>query len=112
MARNVVFYKFHTEATAPADGAEFGVNLYDSCTINVTGTATSFKIIPELRFDLQNESEEWVQFSIVNVDGFEVLDEITEVGAYIAPVSNAAKIRFRIEEISGGDVTVCGRLAM
>lgn len=102
-------FKFFDAITTSAESNSL-LNLYDGSqlVIQVEGTATSFSI--EVQGLVDGESNVYRPLAIINNFDFSILQEITEKGIYSIGVDGITKIKLNLISITGGNLTVFGKL--
>lgn len=75
--------------------------------INVNGTATYILSIQGL---VNIEDNNWTALATINASDYSVANTITANGSYIIGIDGIAQIKVNISAISGGNVSVFGRL--
>lgn len=82
----------------------------DNLTIQVSGTFTSAEFNVQGKTDIN--SNEWVNLSVVNVSDYSVVSNVTKKGIYTLSVEGFSFLRVNLTAVSGGNITVFGRLTM
>lgn len=76
--------------------------------LQVEGNASSFEIKVEGSID--NESEKFFDIAVINNETFEISNNIKDIGIYSVGVDGYSNIKLDLASISGGYVSVFGKL--
>lgn len=100
---------FHKEATTTGNGIEFepvGGDKFGSVKIDISGTATSI----DIRFEgfMNNR---WLPMNGVDLSDYNIANLSTAKDKrFEMDVAGYNKIRMRVNAISGGNITILGRI--
>lgn len=78
-------------------------------TLGVGGDATAMQLRVKGIVDDSSEAD-WVDLGLINTATFAISTDIVSNGIYNVGCSGVSKIKVVIDSISGGDVTVVGKL--
>lgn len=106
---NLSNFQFFTATTSTGESNVLTTpNRGDTLTLEVYGTATAFSLIVQGIMDVNNV-DEWTNLGWYNTV-FEKGTDITTKGIYTIPIYSILKTRIVIESISGGNLTVFGKV--
>ena len=107
--QNIVFFKDATSAGV----SEYYYRNYNSeiISVEISGGFTSCNIVFEGLVDLEN-GEIWTPLAGINLSDYSITENgvATKAGIYEVAIEGVQKFRVRIAEVSGGNVTVFGRV--
>lgn len=83
------------------------ISNFVTANIEITGTATSFNIVFEAQV---LNSNQWHEIVAVNLKNLNIDTKATEKGIYQLDLTGLTKVRTRLTSISGGNLTVKGRV--
>lgn len=99
---------FFSEATAAVESNVLSnPNLGSQIIVQAGGTATNIDVQILGQTDI---NADFVPLSCINMTTFDVDSKITAAGIYAVPVDGVCKIKAKVNAVSGGKVTVFGRL--
>lgn len=76
--------------------------------LQVEGNASLFEIKVEGSID--NESNEYYDIAVINNENFEVKNKIENIGIYTVGVDGYSNIKLNLASVSGGYISVFGKL--
>ena len=101
------FIFFSEATTAGESNILSNPNLGSQIIVQAGGTATNFNVEILGQADI---NADFVPLSCINMTTFDVDSKITAAGIYAVPVDGVCKIKAKVNTVSGGKVTVFGRL--
>ena len=110
MGRNIrqLIFDFHTDQNAKSDGKELSISSnMVNMIIAVTGEATGFKLIPEVK---SNDTDTYTAVGVVNVDTYDISSMITANGKYKMELEGYTKCRIRLQKPGTNALSVRGTI--
>jgi len=98
---------FQNEATTTADGEALFSGRWDQVTIYITGTATSSTVV----FEGSDKDGNWYSLPAFKMPDYTLASQTTELDeAWVIDLSKWYSVRARIDSISGGYITIVGKV--
>lgn len=99
---------FFSDATSPGTSNVLSnPNLGSQLIVQTSGTATNFEVEILGQADI---NADFVPLSCINMTNFDVDSKIDYAGIFCVPTDGICKIKAEIKSVSGGDLTVFGKL--
>jgi len=98
---------FQDTISAPANGATLYGGRWDQVTLYITGTATVSTVI----FEGSDKDGNWYSIPAFKMPDYTLASQTTGIGeAWVIDLSKWQSIRARVSAVSGGHISVVGRV--
>ena len=79
----------------------------DSITLQASGTASAFSAKLQGKADI---NADWVDVALINLKDLTVSSDVTTTDIYQGALTGLTQVRVNLESVSGGNVTIFGRV--
>lgn len=105
---NLSEVKFIDKASSAVISDVFDNYKGDAITLQASGEASSFMAKVEGRSDI---NADWSELAVINLKDFSVNNNISTTDVYQSGLTGITQIRINLISVSGGNVTIFGRIS-